>query len=233
MTVTSPTSTEKLAWKVRDIPWSLYDLLNNTMGFHDMLMEHYSIKYIYDYVVGRCNKRVISERMISHEYLSYSIISESIISKKYLSYSIISGSIMSFKYFTDKVLAAQCIRVMWHDFGPLLSRSLSCLLESLFRLTANKPLKFRFTGPWAGKPLLAGGFPTQGASVTIISSDNGLLPGWYQAIIWSNAGILLIWTNFSEVLSKIHTSSFNKNYLKMLSAKFFLVLNVLRVNSSI
>ena len=36
--------------------------------------------------------------------------------------------------------------------------------------------------------------------LTIIGSDNGLLPGWHQAIIWTNAGILLIGplvTNFS------------------------------------
>ena len=35
----------------------------------------------------------------------------------------------------------------------------------------------------------------------IIGADNGLSPGWCQAIIWTNAGILLIWplgTNFSE-----------------------------------
>ena len=37
---------------------------------------------------------------------------------------------------------------------------------------------------------------------TTIGSDNGLLPGWLQAIIWTNAGILLIWplgTNCSEI----------------------------------
>ena len=39
-----------------------------------------------------------------------------------------------------------------------------------------------------------------------IGSDNGLLPGRRQAIIWTNAGILLIrplGTNFSEILIKI------------------------------
>ena len=38
---------------------------------------------------------------------------------------------------------------------------------------------------------------------TIIGSDNGLLPIWRQAIIWTNAGLLLIQTlgtNFSEIL---------------------------------
>ena len=37
---------------------------------------------------------------------------------------------------------------------------------------------------------------------TIIGSDNGLLPGQCQAIIWTNAVILLIWpigTDFSEI----------------------------------
>ena len=71
-------------------------------------------------------------------------------------------------------------------------------------------------------------------NLTIIGSDNGLSPGRLQAIIWSNAGILLIRTlgiNFSEILSKIHTFSFKKIHFKMSSAKwrpFCLGLNVLR-----
>ena len=65
--------------------------------------------------------------------------------------------------------------------------------------------------------------------LTIIGSDNGLSPGQCQAIIWTNAGILLIeplGTNFSEILIKIHIYSFKK----MLSGKwrpFCLGLNVL------
>ena len=42
--------------------------------------------------------------------------------------------------------------------------------------------------------------------VIIIGSDNGLSPGRRQAIIWTNAGILLIGplgTNFSEILIEI------------------------------
>ena len=71
------------------------------------------------------------------------------------------------------------------------------------------------------------------SKLTIIGSDNGLSPGRRQAIIWTNAGILLIGplvTNFSEILRKIHTFSFKKIYLKMSSGKwrpFCLVLNVL------
>ena len=44
--------------------------------------------------------------------------------------------------------------------------------------------------------------------LTNIGSDNGLSPGRRQDIIWTNAGILLIWplgTNFSETIIDIHT----------------------------
>ena len=46
------------------------------------------------------------------------------------------------------------------------------------------------------------------SKLTIIGSDNGLLPGRRQAIILTNAGILLIrilGTKFSEILSDIRT----------------------------
>ena len=59
--------------------------------------------------------------------------------------------------------------------------------------------------------------------LTIIVSDNGLSPGRRQAIIWTNAGILLIGplgTNFSEILIGIQTFSFKKMHLKMSSAKW-------------
>ena len=58
--------------------------------------------------------------------------------------------------------------------------------------------------------------------LTIIASDNGLLPGRRQAIIWTNAGTLLtgpLGTNFSEILIGIQTLSFKKIDLKMPSAK--------------
>ena len=73
----------------------------------------------------------------------------------------------------------------------------------------------------------------------IIGSDNGLSPVRRQAIIWTNAGILLIGplgTNFSEILSRIHSFSFKKMHLKMSSAKwrvFCLGLNVLRPQSAV
>ena len=54
-------------------------------------------------------------------------------------------------------------------------------------------------------------------NLTIIGSDNGLSSGRRQAIIWTNAGILLIGplgTNFNEILIEIHTFSFKKMHLK-------------------
>ena len=72
------------------------------------------------------------------------------------------------------------------------------------------------------------------SKLSIIGSNNGLSPGRRQAIIWTNAGILLIWTigtNFNEMLIEIHTFSVKKIHLKMSSANwrpFCLGLNVLR-----
>ena len=71
--------------------------------------------------------------------------------------------------------------------------------------------------------------------LTRIGSDNGLLPGRRRAIIWTNAGILLIeplGTNFSEILIRIRTFSFKEMHLKMWLVKwrpFCLGLNVLIV----
>ena len=71
--------------------------------------------------------------------------------------------------------------------------------------------------------------------LTNIDSDDGLSPERRQAIIWTNAGILLIGplgTNFSENLFEIITFSFTKMRLKVSSAKwrpFCLGLNVLTI----
>ena len=61
------------------------------------------------------------------------------------------------------------------------------------------------------------------SKLTIIGSNNGLSPGRRQAIIWTNAGILLIrplGTNFNEMLVEIRTFSFMKMRLKVSSAKW-------------
>ena len=67
----------------------------------------------------------------------------------------------------------------------------------------------------------------------IIVSDNGLSPERRQAIIWTNARLLLIGplgTNFSEISIEISTFSLKKMHLKVSSAErrpFCLGLNVL------
>ena len=61
------------------------------------------------------------------------------------------------------------------------------------------------------------------SELTIIGSDNGFSPGRRQAIIWNNAGLLLIeplGTNFSEISIGIQTFSFKKIHLNMSSAKW-------------
>ena len=55
------------------------------------------------------------------------------------------------------------------------------------------------------------------SKLTIIGFDNGLLPGQCQAIIWTNAGILLIrtlGTNFSEIFSEIQENAFENAFEK-------------------
>ena len=69
--------------------------------------------------------------------------------------------------------------------------------------------------------------------ICVVGSDNGLSPVRRQAIIWTNARILLIGplgTNFSEIVIEIGTFLCKKMYLQMSSGKwqpFCLGLNVL------
>ena len=61
------------------------------------------------------------------------------------------------------------------------------------------------------------------SKLSIIGSDNGLSAGRHQAIIWTNAGILLIGplgTNFSEISIQIFTFSVKKIHIKMSSGKW-------------
>ena len=72
-------------------------------------------------------------------------------------------------------------------------------------------------------------------TLTSISADNGWSPGWHQAIIWTNAVIMLIGplkTTFSDILIEIHTFSFEKMYLKISFGRwwpFYLASNVLAI----
>ena len=74
------------------------------------------------------------------------------------------------------------------------------------------------------------------SKICIIGLDNGLSPARRQAIIWTNAEILLMGlpgTNFNEILIEIHKFSFEKIHLKM-SGKWrppWLGLNVLTLHS--
>ena len=71
------------------------------------------------------------------------------------------------------------------------------------------------------------------SNLATIGLDNGFSLGRRQAIIWTNARILLIeplGTNFSEIWIKIHIFSFKQIYFKLSSVKwqpFCLDLNVL------
>ena len=56
------------------------------------------------------------------------------------------------------------------------------------------------------------------SKLAIIGSDNGLSPDKHQAIIWTNAGILLIGplrTNFNEILIFIKKNAFENVIWKM------------------
>ena len=71
------------------------------------------------------------------------------------------------------------------------------------------------------------------SKLAFIASDNGLSPGRRHAIIWINAGILLLGslgTNFNDIAIEIHIFSFKKTHFKMSSGQsrpFCLGLNVL------
>ena len=75
------------------------------------------------------------------------------------------------------------------------------------------------------------------SKITIIGSNNGLPPGRRQAIIWTNAGILLsgpLGTKFSGILVEMHIFWFTKMHLKMSSGKwrpFYVGLNVSKASS--
>ena len=61
------------------------------------------------------------------------------------------------------------------------------------------------------------------SELIIIGSDNGLSPGRRQAIIRTNAGILLTQTsgtNFSEILIEIHTCYMELDYDFIFDLKF-------------
>ena len=85
------------------------------------------------------------------------------------------------------------------------------VIYSLPSISALNWLKYLSLTYWGRVTLICVG------KLIIIGSDNGLSPSRRQAMIWTNAGILLIehlGTNFSQILIKSNTFSFKKMYLK-------------------
>ena len=115
------------------------------------------------------------------------------------------------------------LKVLIHlTFSPILHQSFSVVLKisALYLRTSALTHWGRVTHICVG-------------NLIIIGSDNGLSPDQRQAIIWTNARILLIGplgTNFSQILIEILTFSFNKMCLKLAKWRpFCLSLNVLRL----
>ena len=145
---------------------------------------------------------------------------------------------------------------MFSDWGCLLALSWSwwfstiILSDDMFRdwgwglalkwgLWLVPSLSHDMFGDWGrGLPLTQWGWVTHicVSKLATIGSDNGLSPGLRKAIIWTNAGILLIGplgTNFSEIVIEIQTFSLKKMHSKISSAKgrsFFLGLIMLRLS---
>ena len=64
--------------------------------------------------------------------------------------------------------------------------------------------------------------------LTIIGSDNGLSPGWCQAIISTNAGILLIASqgkNFNKIYSKFESFRLKKNAYENVTCEMAAILS--------
>ena len=137
-----------------------------------------------------------------------------------------SGSCFELSFYSIK---SQCISSSVHipPVYPVYRRPISQPLHLQYKHSTHYVTNKGLLTHWGWETHICVG------KLTIIASDNGLAPSRCQAIIWTNAGILLIRpseTNFSEILIAIHTFSFKKMQLKMPSAKrrpFCLSLNEL------
>ena len=129
---------------------------------------------------------------------------------------------------------------IWDRLRPVSQSHLDILLwqEDVTLDLAYDPfwshLRDRYYGCWCRDPCISRSSETMLThwgrvthicvnKLTIIGADNGLSPGWRQAIIWTNDGILLIGplgTNCSEILIEIYIFSFKKMHLKMSSGNW-------------
>ena len=119
----------------------------------------------------------------------------------------------------------------WPVTGEFLSQSPAMRsFDVFFDLCLNKRLSKQLRHWWFEMHICI-------SKSTIIGSDNGLSPHQCQAIIWTNARILLIGpleTTFSEILMEISKFSIKKIHLKLSSVKlcsYSLDLNVLKTTS--
>ena len=83
--------------------------------------------------------------------------------------------------------------------------------EATCWIRLNMSISIEFLTPWGRVMHICIG------NLTVIGTDNGLSPGWCQAIIRTNAEILLsepLETNFNEIVLEIHKFSFKKLYLE-------------------
>ena len=125
--------------------------------------------------------------------------------------------------FSSKKMRLKVLSAKWLPF--CLGRNVLICISSYHLI--NNPTRNCFLTHWCRVTQICVG------KLTIIGSDNDLSPDRRQAIIWTNAGLLLIGplgTNFSEILIEILAFSFKKMRLKVSSAKrrpFCLGLNVL------
>ena len=112
-------------------------------------------------------------------------------------------------------------------FGHLITQDKHVILETNLYQTCLLPIAYSLTHRGRVSHICVN-------KLTIIGPDNGLSPGRRKAIIWTNAGILLIrplGTNCNEIVIEFYTLSLTKMYLKMSSGKwrpFCLGFNVLR-----
>ena len=97
------------------------------------------------------------------------------------------------------------------------------ILKEILHLSWTIDSKIIFLKEWNSCLTHSGIYAPVG--LTIIGSDNGLLPNWHQAIIWTTVCLLSngpFGISFSETQIKIQQFPFRKMCLKMMSAKWLL-----------
>ena len=121
----------------------------------------------------------------------------------------VGNSPVTSKFTTQMASYAENVSIWWRHHG--------CALTYCFLLDIDLSTLTKYSTHWGRVMHICV------SKLTIICSDNGLSPGRRQAIIWTNAGILLngpLGTNFNEIVIAIQTFSVKKMHLKMSSGKW-------------